>query len=58
MTLKEVLDFYGGVRNLAKELGVSTQVIYTWVDRPPMSRQYEIEVRTGGKLKADRHDKK
>ena len=58
VTLQEVLKYYGGVRNLAKELGVSTQVIYTWTDRPPLGRQYEIEVKTNGKLKADRHDKK
>jgi hypothetical protein len=29
-------------------------VIYAWGERPPMSRQYELEVKTEGELKADR----
>jgi hypothetical protein len=31
-------------------------VIYQWGDTPPMGRQYELEVKTGGKLKADNND--
>ncbi|CAB4215750.1 DNA-binding transcriptional regulator Cro, partial [uncultured Caudovirales phage] len=32
------------------------QVIYQWGEKPPMSRQYELEVKTEGTLKADRND--
>ena len=53
MTTKEAADYYGGKRQLAEALGVWPQVIYQWGERPPMSRQYEIEVRTGGQLLAD-----
>jgi len=28
-------------------------VIYTWGDEPPMARQYELEVKTKGDLKAE-----
>lgn len=53
MTTQEAIDHYGGLRQLAQELGVWPQVIYQWGDHPPMGRQYEIEVKTGGKLKAN-----
>ena len=54
MTTQQAIDFFGGVRALAKILDTSTQAIHAWGARPPMGRQYEIEVRTKGKLKADR----
>jgi hypothetical protein len=53
MTTKEAVAFYGGVKKLADELGVWPQVIYAWGERPPMSRQYELEVKTNHQLKAD-----
>lgn len=54
MTTKEAIDFYGSKRALAAELGVWPHVIYRWGNNPPMARQYELEVKTGGKLKAER----
>lgn len=54
MKTQEAIDFYGGkTKALADALGVWPQVIYAWGEYPPMSRQYEIEVRTGGVLKAE-----
>ena len=54
MKTKEAIEYYGGLKKLADALDVWPQVIYQWRDSPPMSRQYELEVKTGGKLKADR----
>jgi hypothetical protein len=56
MTTQEAIQHYGGIRKLAEELKVWPQVIYAWGDRPPMGRQYELEVKTEGALKADRDD--
>lgn len=53
MTTQEAIDFYGGKKQLADALGVWPQVIYQWGDYPPMGRQYELEVKTEGKLKAE-----
>ena len=54
MTMQEVLDHYGSRKQLADALGLWSQTVYAWGDAIPLSRQYEIEVRTGGVLKADR----
>lgn len=56
MTTQEAVAHYGGVKKLADALGVWPQVVYAWGERPPMSRQYELEVKTEGQLKADREE--
>lgn len=53
MKTEEAIRWYGGVKRLADALGVWPQVVYKWGERPPMARQYEIQVRTKGELKAD-----
>lgn len=53
MKTKDAIDHFGGVKPLAEALGIWPHVIYRWGDTPPMARQYEIEVKTGGKLKAE-----
>lgn len=52
MTTQEAMDFLGGRRQLAELLGIWPQVIYSWGDEPPMARQYELQVKTDGALKA------
>jgi hypothetical protein len=54
MKTQEAIEHYGSLRKLAETLDVWPQVIYQWGDTPPMGRQYELEVRTEGKLKADK----
>lgn len=54
MTTKEAIDYYGGIKQLAAALGIWAHVIYRWGKHPPMARQYELEVKTGGKLKAQK----
>ena len=56
MTTQEAIEHFGSVKKLADALGIWPQVIYTWGEAPPMARQYELEVKTQGALKADRND--
>ena len=53
MKTQEAIDYFGTLKKLADALGVWPQVIYQWGDTPPMGRQYELEVKTAGALKAD-----
>jgi len=57
MKTQEAIDYYGSTKKLADALGIWPQVIYTWGETPPMARQYELEVKTEGALKADREAK-
>lgn len=54
MTTTEAIEYYGSKRALAAELGVWPHVIYKWGQHPPMARQYELEVKTGGILRAEK----
>lgn len=56
MTTQEAINYFGNVRKLAKALDTSTNAIYQWGENPPIARQYEIEIKTGGKLKAEIKD--
>ena len=51
MTKKEVLSHFGGTVKTAKALGISHVSVSLW-DKVPKGRQYEIQILTGGKLKA------
>lgn len=53
MTTKEAIDHYGSIKALAEALGIWPHVIYRWKDEPPKARQYELEVKTKGALKAN-----
>ena len=57
MTTQQAIDHYGSIKALADALGVWPQVIYRWGKYPPMSRQYELQVKTKNKLKAEKDDK-
>lgn len=52
MKTKDAIDYYGSVKALAAELGIWPHVIYRWGDTVPKARQYELEVKTKGALKA------
>jgi transcriptional repressor of cell division inhibition gene dicB len=54
MTTKEAIQHYGGIKQLASALGIWAHVIYRWGEHPPMARQYELEVKTNGILKAQK----
>jgi hypothetical protein len=55
MTTKQAIEHYGGIKNLADALGMWPHVIYRWGDHPPKARQYELQVKTNGKLKAQKN---
>lgn len=51
MKTAEVIKHFGGVRQAAEALGVTTQAIYAWGDDVPAMRQPHIQIVTKGKLK-------
>jgi hypothetical protein len=53
MTTKEAIDYYGGIKPLSEALGIWPHNVSRWGDHPPMSRQYELEVKSNGELKAE-----
>lgn len=54
MKTQKAIDHFGGLRGLARALGVSTQAIYAWGEKPPKGRQYELQYVTDGMLKIDK----
>ncbi len=57
MTTSEAIAFFRSAANLARALGVTPGAISQWVktDVLPEGRQYQVEILTGGALKADRN---
>ncbi|MDD9211142.1 Cro/CI family transcriptional regulator [Aeromonas dhakensis] len=53
MMKEEALSHFGGVVELAKALGCKPQAISQWGETIPKGRAYQIEVLTGGQMKAD-----
>jgi len=52
VTKQEAIDHFGGVTGLAAALNIKPQAVSQW-KVIPAGRQYELEVKTGGVLKAD-----
>lgn len=57
MTTQEAIDYFGGIKPLASALKIWPHVIYRWGKNPPIARQYELQVKTGGVLKVDENGK-
>ncbi|AUV12693.1 MULTISPECIES: Cro/CI family transcriptional regulator [Aeromonas] len=55
MKKQDAIDHFGGAAKLAQALGCKPQAISQWRDHVPQGRAYQIEVLTGGKLKAGAH---
>lgn len=53
MKKQDALNHFGGVVELAKALGCKPQAVSQWGETIPQGRAYQIEVLTGGKLKAE-----
>lgn len=53
MNKNDVIKHFGGVTATAKALGISHAAVVKWGDTIPQGRAYQIEVVTGGALKAD-----
>lgn len=54
MKTKEAIEYFGSGKKLAEAIDVWPQIIYSWGEYPPMARQYELEVKTNGLLKAEK----
>lgn len=57
MKTKDAVEYFGGVRELAHFLNIWPNNVSRWGEYVPKARAYEIEVRTKGKLKAERVEK-
>lgn len=53
MTTDEAINHYGGIYKLSAALDLHPNAIRMWGGRPPMGRQYEMQVKTNGVLMAD-----
>ncbi|WP_323951406.1 Cro/CI family transcriptional regulator [Aeromonas veronii] len=53
MQKSEVIEHFGTVTATAKALGISHVAVSKWAEQIPKGRAYQIEVLTGGKLKAE-----
>jgi DNA-binding transcriptional regulator YdaS (Cro superfamily) len=53
MTKDEAISFFGSASELARRLDIERSAISQWTEIPE-GRQYQIEVLTEGKLRAER----
>ncbi|ORJ23974.1 Cro/CI family transcriptional regulator (plasmid) [Rouxiella badensis] len=53
MKTSDVILYYGTKAGAAKALNCTRSAIGQWGDFVPITRQFEIEVKTGGKLLSD-----
>ena len=55
MTRKDIIKFFGSQAEAARRLGCKPQTIIEWeLTGVPEGRQYQIELATGGKLRASK----
>ena len=55
MKKEDAITYFGSAAELARSLNISEPAVSRWGDTIPKGRAYQIEVLTGGKLKADQH---
>ena len=56
MKKEDTISYFGSAAELARSLNISEPAVSRWGDTIPKGRAYQIEVLTGGKLKADQHN--
>lgn len=54
MKTSDVIEFFGGVRQAAEALDMSTQAVYAWGEEVPKTRQAHVESASKGKIKRDK----
>lgn len=54
MTKDQAISHFGDIKGLCEALDISPAAVSQWGKYPPQNRQYELEILTKGKLKADR----
>lgn len=53
MKTSEVLEHYGSQTAVAEALGIRQPSVANWDEFPPAKRQLQIQIATGGKLRAE-----
>lgn len=53
MKKSDAIEHYGTAAALARALGINKSAVSFWGDTIPKGRAYQLEVLTGGKLKAN-----
>lgn len=53
MKKADAINYFGSAAELARKLNISEAAVSQWGDTTPQGRAYQIEVLTGGALKAD-----
>lgn len=53
MKKADAIAFFGSPTALAAALGITRTAVYQWGELVPKERRYEIEVKSGGQLKAE-----
>lgn len=54
MKTQDAIKHFGGRQQLADALGITRPATYEWGDTVPELRQYQIEVLSGGAMRAER----
>ena len=59
MKKRDVIEYFGGIKEAAQALDIWPQTIYAWGDDVPDNVAYKIQVITNGELMVDQNaDKK
>lgn len=56
MKKKDVIEYFGGIKQAAIALNIWPQTIYQWSDDVPENVAYKIQVITDGALKVEDKD--
>ena len=51
MRTAEAIKYYGSQKAVAKALGIKQPSVAAWGEYPPITRQYQLQVVSGGKLR-------
>lgn len=57
MKTKDAIAHYGDIKKLAAALNMWPHSIYRWGNKVPLARQYELQIKTNGKLSVSKDDK-
>lgn len=53
MKKADVLEHFGSAQKVADALGISDKAVYAWPEEIPEGRAYQLQILTGGALRAD-----
>jgi len=53
MKKSDVIEYFGSAAAIARAVGISRQAVHEWPDELPVPRACQIEILTGGALRAE-----